>query len=284
MLRRFACRKIAGLLWNGAAGRLAADERERVEAHLRHCPACRARWDEYRQTVQMMQVFRERPLPSSATTWQDLRLRLEAQATSPMLTRRPLRAASLAWGGVCLAALTLALLAGMRWRYAGLTPPDVAQRHSPPKAELVTNTSNEEKETPPKKHCPPDVKPPLPEKRLVWHAPKTRMARAGNGHRGHHRRRWRLPLRTQPEREIAKRMPSPQTPAAPAPFTMAFSVDGDRPPTEDTPPTDYVLTLLEAPITREPPRQYVMGSVAFTCDENRCLAPSQEETEEMRAW
>jgi hypothetical protein len=79
-------------------------------------------------------------------------------------------------------------------------------------------------------------------------------------------------------------MPPPKTPAAPTPFTMSFSVDGDRPPTDAAPPTDYVLTLLESPVTQEPPRHYVMGSVAFTCDENRCLAPSQEETEELRAW
>ncbi len=84
---RRECRRVETLLWIMAQGK--ADDRQeaRVQAHLRHCPACRAQWEACRQTQAGLAALRDRPVPTSQTGWHTVQARLAAANGIPAAPR-----------------------------------------------------------------------------------------------------------------------------------------------------------------------------------------------------
>lgn len=81
------CRRVETLLWIMAQGKVDDRQTERVQAHLRHCPACRAQWEACRQTQAGLAALRDRPVPASQTGWLTVQARLAAANGVPAAAR-----------------------------------------------------------------------------------------------------------------------------------------------------------------------------------------------------
>ena len=75
------CRQLAELLLDFSSGELPAQERERVETHLRLCSCCVAYLESYRCTIQMTRGLPRAPLPPHLV--QPLRALLENLGRGP---------------------------------------------------------------------------------------------------------------------------------------------------------------------------------------------------------
>ncbi len=138
------CSKISALLWDYAAQRLSESETTRVERHIAHCSRCTEQADAYRLTVGMLSAGRRQAVPTSLSTWQELRGRLETPE------RRPIRRSAdllprltLAGAGTALAAMLLVTF------YSQGLHPSVANHPRPPETvRAVPLTTHDEMPAP----------------------------------------------------------------------------------------------------------------------------------------
>ncbi len=101
MKANWFCHRTQSRLWDYCAGTLPSQEAQRIEAHLRRCPACRIQRDRAAATVPLVVELRTSVSPPSATDYADLLQRIE--------TRRRMEARETGW----LRPLTLQPLAGV---------------------------------------------------------------------------------------------------------------------------------------------------------------------------
>lgn len=84
------CAQADNLVQTGLDGRLSPAERTRLDAHLSHCDACRAAWDEYRRLGQTATDWARRPVfmddPGDAFTAQVMAQIADRQAAVPRLS------------------------------------------------------------------------------------------------------------------------------------------------------------------------------------------------------
>lgn len=114
MFRKQECKQISDLLWDYAAQRLPEANRARVERHLAVCPTCRKEAAAFCATVEQVAMYRQTPVPSSETGWQEVQQRLSAvqPALFPAARRSGM---SLAWGLAAVCGIAL-LLGASAWR------------------------------------------------------------------------------------------------------------------------------------------------------------------------
>jgi anti-sigma factor RsiW len=123
MFRRFACPATRRSLPDYATNRLSSAERDRVERHLAICRDCSAAHHKLRRAVELEKAARLDPLPTSLTSWDDLRAQLDV---SPQPARGRRAATPLLLAGTAMAAAGLGIV--FLWR--------VNAQHSHPHAPI----------------------------------------------------------------------------------------------------------------------------------------------------
>ena len=102
-MRQRECQKIAPFLWDYSLHRLPTAQQAVVEAHLSRCPECQRQAEEYGQTTQLLQAYRQQPVPGEANAWQELRSQLQAKAPQRTVASARRRLLVPQWGGVLAA-------------------------------------------------------------------------------------------------------------------------------------------------------------------------------------
>jgi hypothetical protein len=88
MFSRFACRATRRALPDYVTNRLSIDERDRIERHLAVCGDCSSRRHSLHQAAEFAGTARRDPLPTSLTSWEDLKAQIETTPQPATIARR----------------------------------------------------------------------------------------------------------------------------------------------------------------------------------------------------